>query len=150
MFLEKELQKLEALFVHAKKHNSKVSEKDVGWHIDHSLKSLIAISNALEQSNPAEYRWSFNIARFFVYTAGSIPRGRGKAPEAVQSFGLIAEEALKAHLEDAKNKLKALYKLPAGSYFNHPYFGMLNVKQTRRFMIIHTRHHLKIIWDIMR
>ena len=104
MFLDKELQKLEALFVHAKKHNGKVSEKDVGWHIDHSLKSLIAISNALEQSNPAEYRWSFNIARFFVYTTGSIPRGRGKAPKAVQSFGLNSRRCIKGTVRGCKKQ----------------------------------------------
>ena len=150
MFLDKELQQLESLFIHAKKHNSDVSEKDIGWHIDHSLKSLIAISNALEQSNPAEYRWSFNMARFFVYITGSIPRGKGKAPNAVQSFEPVEEAVLKRQLKTAKNKLESLHKLPAGSYFTHPYFGMLNVKQTKRFLIIHTRHHLKIIRDIMR
>lgn len=150
MFLDKELQQLESLFIHTKKHNSNVSEKDVGWHLDHSLKVLIAISNALEQSNPAEYRWSFNMARFFVYITGSIPRGKGKAPDTAQSFEPVEEVVLKSQLKAAKNKLESLHKLPAGSYFNHPYFGMLNVKQTRRFMIIHTRHHLKIIRDIMR
>ncbi|MFN8364825.1 MAG: hypothetical protein U0T78_06125 [Cloacibacterium normanense] len=35
--------------------------------------------------------------------------------------------------------------LPSQSYIEHPYFGHLDVKQTLKFLKIHTQHHLKIV-----
>jgi hypothetical protein len=34
-------------------------------------------------------------------------------------------------------------------FFEHPYFGKLKLKETIRFLEIHTQHHLDIIRDII-
>jgi hypothetical protein len=34
-------------------------------------------------------------------------------------------------------------------FFEHPYFGKLKLKETIRFLEIHTTHHLSIIEDIV-
>ena len=41
-------------------------------------------------------------------------------------------------------------ELHANSNFKHPYFGVLNLKMTKRFLEIHTNHHLKIIKEILQ
>ena len=149
MFLEKKINELEQNIVHSDKLATNISEKAVEWHIDHSLKVIIAVVNALKHSDPANYKWKFNVIRSYIFTIGSIPRGKGKAPKSVLPDDHITRENLLAQLKKAKDQIKIIENLPLQSNFNHPYFGILNVKMTTKFLDIHTRHHLKIIKDII-
>ena len=79
--LIKEIVKLEELIDYSDKIKISVSSKDVYWHIDHSLKFIIGVCNTLKKSNPQHYMWRFNFIRLIVFTNGSIPRGKGKAPK---------------------------------------------------------------------
>jgi hypothetical protein len=130
--------------------NEKISKSNVAWHVDHSLKVIIAISDALKKSNPSDYQWKFNFKRQLVYTLGFIPRGKGKAPKAVQSFDEITKETLEQQLKVATIALEEIQQLDRNSHFQHPYFGSLNLKPTLKFLNIHTQHHLKIIEDILK
>ncbi|WNM18957.1 DUF1569 domain-containing protein [Flavobacterium capsici] len=132
------------------KENLSISKSNVGWHIDHSLKVLIGIINILKNSNPEEYKWKFNKSRLFVYTLGFIPRGKGKAPKSVQSFEAIDLNDLNSQLETTKKIISELNSLDKNANFNHPYFGVLNLKQSIYFLKLHTKHHLKIIDDILK
>ncbi|MBT8384256.1 MAG: hypothetical protein KJO83_00950 [Bacteroidia bacterium] len=149
MLLEKIINDLEQKIDHADKLAANISEKAVDWHIDHSLKVIIAVVNALQNSDPADYKWKFNFIRFYIFTVGSIPRGKGKAPKSVLPADHIIKENLLLQLKEAKERLKIIEKLPLNSNFKHPYFGILNVKMTTTFLDIHTKHHLKIINDIV-
>lgn len=148
--LEKILKDLESKIANQNAFNEKVSKSNVAWHIDHSLRVILAVSEALEKSNPSEYQWKFNLKRQFVYTTGYMPRGVGKAPKAVQSFDEITQESIEHQFKKVAISLEALQQLDKNSHFPHPYFGSLNLKPTLRFLKLHTHHHLKIIDDILK
>lgn len=150
MFLEKQLNEIALLIAKAQMENSNVSKKGVDWHLDHSLKVLISIPKALHSSNPAEYRSNFNLIRTLIYTFNWIPRGKGKAPKNVRTFDPIAEEELIAQLDLAKKALSRIDELDKNSHFQHPYFGILNLKQAKKMMLLHTEHHLKICKEIVK
>ncbi len=129
--------------------NISVSSKPIGWHIDHILKVNNAVAYALLKSNPNEYKYSFNLVRMYVFMRNSIPRGSGKAPKTVIATEEILLPNLEAQLAETKKLMTQIQNLPTKSNFKHPYFGMLKLKKTFKFLDIHTLHHLKIIRDIL-
>jgi len=150
------LEKLEAII---SKLESKISDFEcldtgvsfayVGWHIEHSAMVINGIIAELKKSNPTNYVWKFNLSRLVILGINKIPKGKGKAPKQVVPQGIIEPARLKISLENAKKNIAELDKLEANSFFNHPYFGDLNLKVTKKFLLIHTNHHLKIIEDIL-
>lgn len=130
--------------------NTQVSERDVSWHIAHSLKVLHNVIVVVQNSNPKEYQWKFNRNRSIVYLINKIPRGKGKAPKSVIPPDEISIEELRQDMATVRQLLGELQYLDAKSNFAHPLFGQLNLKQTKKFLAIHTKHHLKIIDDIIR
>ncbi len=144
------LNKLESNLKSKNAFNSKVSYEDVSWHIAHSLKVIYNIIKVLQNSNPEEYRWKFNRNRSFVYFLNSIPRGKGKAPKSVVPTEDLTLEFLQSEFKKVRELIPELDNLEANSNFTHPYFGQLNLKQTKKLFLIHTNHHLKIIEDIIR
>jgi hypothetical protein len=130
--------------------NPLVSTSNVSWHIAHSLKVINAIAETVKISNPEEYQWRFNFSRSLINILGFIPRGKGKAPKAVLPTDVQTSEQLREALQTAKQMLLELEHLDGKSHFMHPYFGQLNLKQTKKFLAIHTKHHLKIIDDILK
>ena len=129
--------------------NESVSSASVGWHIDHMLLTINGIIRALEKSDPTKYRWQFNLSRLFILNIGIIPRGSAKSPKSVVPKD-FTYESLVNHLEVTKKHVNLLADLPKHSFFVHPYFGSLKLKNAKRFIEIHTAHHLKIIRDIIR
>ncbi len=121
----------------------------MAWHLDHVLKVIIGISTVIKKSNPEDYKTNFNFKRFVVLFAGKIPRGKARAPETVSSVSDISIDDLNSQLEKAKICTADLSNLNVKSNFKHPYFGQLNLKETIRFLEIHTQHHLKIVNDII-
>jgi hypothetical protein len=132
------------------KTNSKVSNSTVGWQIDHSLLVINGIVEQLEISNPNEFQPKWNFPKFMVFTTGKIPRGKAKAPKVVIPTQVATQEELIAKLAAAKNNVLKLDTFSENQFFNHPFFKDLNVKQTKKFLTIHTKHHLKIIEDILK
>jgi len=150
MLLKKGITQLESMTTHFEKYDNHVSKAGVAWHIDHSLKVIIGVCNAIKKSDPANYKWKFNLARLYVFTMNSFPRGRGKAPESVVAKGEIFEKDIFDQLREARKQLNEIMGLPEKSNFKHPYFGTLDLAQTIKFLEIHTTHHLKIIRDIIK
>jgi hypothetical protein len=130
------------------KLNLTISESSIGWHLDHSLMVINGIIIQLKNSNPEQYKWRFNLKRGYIKTINKISRGKGKAPKVVQPKEIASKEILTTKLEASKINIIELENLPTNSYFNHPYFGDLNLKNTIWFLKLHTYHHLKIINDI--
>ncbi|MBC7390379.1 MAG: hypothetical protein H7329_14275 [Opitutaceae bacterium] len=144
------LDKLESKISELDKINLAVSKASVGWHIDHTLMATIGILDALKNSDPKTYKWKFNFNRFFVYTINKIPRGRANAPKSVIPKDLILEKDLQQKMILSKQKIEEIIILKPNHYFNHPYFGHLNLKPSIKFLVIHANHHLKIIEDILK
>ncbi len=150
MFLMEEL-KLLALYVpEFDKMNEQVSSVSVGWHLEHSLKVINVVVENLKQSDPLEYRRRINLSWIYIVLRGGIPRGRGKSPKIVKPEGVISRDRLKANLLKCQHQIELLESFHNNCHFAHPYFGILNVKSTKKFLKIHTRHHLSIISDVLK
>ncbi len=149
-FMDSQLYDIAYLIQFRDRLNTNVSKVPVSWHLDHSLKVVNRILDILKSSDPSVYDKRFNLARIFSFTFGYIPRGRGQSPAAVLPPDNIKTEDILSQLELARENLAGLSDLNSNTNFIHPVFGQLNKKQTQRFLRIHTKHHLKIIQDILR
>lgn len=150
MFLQRELDLIEQYLPKIEMSNDQISSKTVGWQLDHTLRVLIGVSKVLKESDPKLYKRNFNKVRAFVFLFNKIPRGKGKAPKVVTTENPITLESVSILYAKACEELKTLDNLPKHANFDHKYFGMLNLKQTKKFLRIHTQHHLKIVSDILK
>ena len=148
--LKQLLSEIETTIPFKDEQNLSVSKSTVGWQLDHTLKVFIKISEWTANSNPKDYKWNFNFMRLVLFPLCYIPRGKGKAPKYVLPPEIITTQDLNNQLETAKNQISILNNLPQGVYFKHFIFGMLSKKQTLRFLEIHTKHHLKIVREILK
>ena len=98
------IDQLEKKIILHEKINLAVSQSSIGWHIDHSLLVINGIVAQLKNSNPNQYKWRFNLSRFYIQTINKIPRGKGKAPKIVQPTETTSTDGLIAKLELAKKK----------------------------------------------
>ena len=129
--------------------NHKVSKSSVGWQLDHSLKVINRVTAVLIKTNPEKYKKDFNLTRAILFPLCYIPRGKAKAPKVVISSDLITLKDLTSQLQEAKTQIEKTKPLPNKSHFIHHIFGMLSKQQTLRFLEIHTKHHIKIVNDIL-
>ncbi len=130
--------------------NLSISEGSVGWHIAHCCLVFVSIANVVSASNQAEYKPKFNWKKLLVLFTGKIPRGKAKAPDRVKPKEIVTKHSLLLQIEDVKQKLKLLDGLHKNTFFEHPYFGKLNLDETKKFLSIHNNHHSKIILDILK
>lgn len=155
MTMNKQLQKLTAQLSEIAQHlpayacvNNKVSQVSAGWHLSHCMLTLRKIIETIGASDPAGYKRRFSFSKLLVFTSNSIPRGKGRAPKTVLPTD-INEGALQNQLQELSRQVALLDGLDPNQYFAHPYFGDLKLKEAIRFMEIHTRHHLKIVREIL-
>lgn len=127
-----------------------VSTAPVGWHIEHSLLVVDVTISGMQKSDPLDYRRKFSFWKSLFFLLGRFPRGRGRAPKSVRPNESIDEKQLTAHLQHTVDLLKIIPTLNKHQYMKHPYFGMLHRDETVRFLELHTKHHLKIIRDILK
>ncbi len=144
------LHQLENHISNFEKTNPNVSNSTVGWQIDHCLLVINGIIGQIEISDPLKFQPKWTFPKFMVFTTGKIPRGKAKAPKVVIPTQVATQEELIAKLAAAKNNVLKLDTFSENQFFNHPFFKDLNVKQTKKFLTIHTKHHLKIIEDILK
>ncbi len=151
----KQLDKLQELLSEIEKHipnfevqNSKVSKSSIGWHLDHSLKVVNGILGVLEKNPNPDKKPLKLFGRLFLFF-GFIPRGKGTAPKVVRPPEHILLVDIEKQLDEAKTKANQLHQIAESAIFTHPYFGSLSKKQSIRFVEVHTKHHLKIIDDIL-
>jgi hypothetical protein len=149
-FLKNYLDELNSCIKSYKTVDADISKVSVGWHIGHSLKVIRGVVKLLEESDPAAYKRSFNLSCFVILNSGKIPRGIGRSPKSVRPPEEISEEYLKSLMSKTQEAIEHVKNLDSNSHFDHPYFGILNLKKAKRFMEVHTRHHIEIIRDILK
>lgn len=127
-----------------------------GWtpaeHVDHSVKVATSIVNRLLDLT-AERGKPFKFVGRLILLLGWIPRGKGRSPERLRAVQCSREELTAAidALEVQLAKLGASHlDAKRGGVVPHPLFGGLNPMQALRFTTVHTRHHLKIVRDVLR
>lgn len=143
------IEQLETNSNHFGKLKTTVSNAKVEWHIDHSLKVINSVITTLQKSD-AKYSWDFNWKRAYFFLRKSIPRGKARAPKAVQSFEEITPKDIERQLKTARFLIQELETMDKNTNFIHPFIGKLNLKQAILFLEIHTKHHLAIIDDIIQ
>lgn len=149
-FLDKEFGEIEKLFAKRDFSNPEVSKANVAWHLDHMLKTINQVSKKLIDSDPDVFRPNFSPQRTFVHTSGIIPRGAAESPQNVRPPEVVLLDSLESQLKLAKINIKKIADLNEKANFQHPIFKQLDRDQTRRFIDVHTNHHLKIIRDILK
>ena len=148
--LNKEFAIIKENLKYLEKKNVKISNVSVGWHLDHSLKVINSVFDALKNSDPAKYKSQFNGLRILAFTLRSFPRGKAKSPKRVLPPEIIIKEDVKKQLEFAIDNFKVFQDLKENQYFEHPIFKKLNKKKAIKFLKLHTNHHLKIVKDILK
>ncbi|WP_298531243.1 DUF1569 domain-containing protein [uncultured Algibacter sp.] len=147
--LIKLLSAIETNIPHFEKRNSSVSQVTIGWHLNHTLKVINRVTAILIKTNPEKYKKKFNLMRATLFPLCYIPRGKAKAPKVVIPSKIITKEDIINQLQEAKIQIEKTKSLPKKSHFIHHIFGMLSKKQTLYFLEMHTKHHLKIVNDIL-
>lgn len=77
-----------------------------------------------------------------------IPRGKAKSPSVVRPPKNINVDFLQQQLEQAEANILLINKFQKKAFFRHPFFKHLKRDETKKFLEIHTEHHLKIIREI--
>lgn len=149
-FLVQQLKEAQEHIPYRDSLNQAISKVNVAWHIDHSLLTINTIYKEMKASNPEDYKGSFNMGRTMMFIFNQIPRGRAESPDRVRPPDIITLNELNAQLALAKANIQRFDSLPRKSHFTHPYIGTLNRKRAKKFLVIHTKHHLSIIKDILR
>ena len=144
----KQLAELSTFIPRSEEENLTISNANIGWQIDHSLRVANQVIAALVRSNPEEYKPSFNWRKHFVFFTQRIPRGKVNAPAGILPTEEITKSSLNLSVEQARANVQLLEQMPPNHFFTHPFFGQVNVRETKVFIQIHTEHHLKIIRDI--
>lgn len=142
------LQRIEAHIDNYTIVNPLVSKGSVSWHIDHSLKVINIVFEALQKSDPKTYENNFSLMGRIFFAIGIFPRGKAKAPKYVKPPEVILKGDLISQIELAKTNINMISNLDQNAYFKHPLFGNVNRKRVLRFFALHTNHHLKIINEI--
>ena len=148
--LSKYLNQLESHIPKFEEKDSKVSLATVGWQIDHSLRVINSVCKSLQNSDPKSYKNNFTLLGKVFLVLGFYPRGKAKAPKYVMPPENILKDDLVAQTNLARKNIETLVSLDHNAYFKHPLFGNVNKKRVYRFLETHTKHHLKIINDILK
>jgi hypothetical protein len=141
---------LESYIAVKDKRNNSVSTSDIAWQIDHSLKVFNLVSKTLVNSDLELYSSKFNKWRLLLFTIGYFPRGKVKAPKFARPPEVILTEDLVSQFQLVYQNIDNIKSANNNAHFKHFIFGVLNKNRTIRFLQIHTKHHLKIIRDILK
>ena len=126
--LRAEFMEIESMISYRDVGTPEVSEANVAWHLDHTLKVINNIVDTLNASDPNLFESDINMARTFVWSTGKIPRGRGKAPASALPPDSISTSDLYLQIERAKKNIELIASIQDDQYFVHSVFGNLEAQ----------------------
>ncbi len=143
---------------------------DLAWHspgkwsaaqiVEHLTKAYAStayiLNRCVEAGQPKARRdtWRERLATFVVVGLGYLPSGR-EAPEVTRPSDhppadvVAGAVATLRELDEVAARAEARFGA-AVALANHPILGPLNVREWRRFHLVHTRHHAKQIARLRR
>ena len=127
-----------------------VSEWSIGMHVHHCCLAMIALCQSLIASTPPPPRSRFSLVTALVFSSGRIPRGRGRSPDEVLPRQDVSAAELGTLLDQSERILTEVHDLDPKAWFRHFVFGVLDRDKTVRLILIHNRHHSRIISDILK
>ena len=127
----------------------KVSKWTVGMQIEHCILGTGGICDAIGHSKPHTGKIKKGLLRRIIFLTGTIPRGRGKAPDASLPNEEITELGLRELLSKAKLSVQQAAESNYECWWAHIRFGVMKRDEALKFVEIHNKHHLKIISDIL-
>lgn len=148
--IENKLNEIESFIPEFEKKNVKVSKATVGWQLDHSLKVINSVVNAMQNSDSNLYKDDFKFTGKLLLKFNYFPRGKAKSPQHVNPPEIIQKEDIIAQLAIARKNIKSIMYLDNNAFFKHPLFGNVNKNRVLPFLNAHTNHHLKIIKSILK
>lgn len=104
----KQLAELSAYIPQSEKQNLAVSNANIGWQIDHSLRVINQVIFSVLNSNPAEYKRTFNWRKSLILFTKKIPRGKVRAPKGILPTEEITERSLILSIEQANKNIGLL------------------------------------------
>ncbi|MEO0573081.1 MAG: hypothetical protein AAF039_15340, partial [Bacteroidota bacterium] len=104
-FLDGQLLEVEHYFAQRDVQNEAISQANIAWHLDHTLKTINNITENLKVSDPEEYQSKFNFQRIVVHTTGIIPRGEAQSPQRARPPDTILLDSLQLQLNRARQSL---------------------------------------------
>ena len=129
---------------------SAVSEWSIGMHVHHCCLVMIAVCQSLIAATPPPPRSRFALVTALVFSSGRIPRGRGRSPDEVLPRQDVSSVELGTLLDQSERILTEVHDLDPKAWFRHFVFGVLDRDKTVRLILIHNRHHSRIISDILK
>lgn len=141
----REMQELSEKWEHK---NPRISAESVGWHLLHNLQVINGMIAGLAASDPNKYSPKASFTKWLILLTKKIPRGKAQAPKSAVPKHIDKVE-LDAALDRASLSILNLLNQMPNKFFTHPGFGDLNTRMTKRFLWIHTEHHLKIVRDML-
>ena len=148
--IERTVEELRSAIVSAEATVPTVSSWSVGEHIHHCCLSMIGISKSLRKSTPPAPQVKPTIARAAVLYFRFIPRGRAQSPSFVVPKPSMPPEELRTMLDQSAELLAMAHGLDRSTWFTHPFLGPMHRDQALKFVLVHNRHHLKIVADILK
>ena len=129
-----------------------ISKWSAAQHLDHSLKVCSAVLGSILEPSGSLPR-GINFLGRLVLSLGWFPRGRGESPQSLRGTSATPQE-IEASVGDIRRFLEMVdeHRVEAAKdpIVRHPYFGGLTASQALRFLVIHNRHHLRIINEVMK
>lgn len=150
--LVEQSKEIEMYIAREDKANPEISKWSMYRQCEHVLLVNTQVLEMIAKGDTPLEKRSRSLLSYLTLTFGFIPRGRADAPDYVLPKN-IGRDELFALLNKLRNQLIDIEKLKElrskDVVGNHPYFGGLNRIEWLRFIEVHTKHHLKIIREIL-
>lgn len=152
--LETDFDRFRSLSGGSERQADRISGWSVGQHLNHLMQADRRIFGFFETPMDEPMPPLSRTGRIILWT-GWIPRGKARAPKAVAQPENPGAEQLVTDIGDVRElvmrSLEPAERLADPALIaRHHLLGGMSAAQWLRFTVVHHRHHLKIVRDILR